>query len=325
MTLRRIQPEDSRLVEDLIRDNPFKEDQIQFQRLDRDLLVRFHSNRILSRSAHEERPVFVFEAGGKRALVGVSEPSHHSSLFGKRIFSLDPVITYTLRGDEKRQALKEVGRVVEERGGEIVWASGDEAEEGLVESYAGLGWCYSGTTVRMSRWTAGSLLPEKETGIEIREAERGDLAEIQEMAGTSHRHSRFFRDPNLPAARKGAVFPDYVRRCFGSSLRPLLVAVDHSGKAMGFSLLLLPEGQEKDLGRRIGIIDFIVVKTVAQRKGVGGGLLRESFRLIEKGGYEVVELKTMLDNRQAIGFYQRHGFRILSSEMHFSMGERGAQ
>ena len=73
------------------------------------------------------------------------------------------------------------------------------------------------------------------------------------------------------------------------------------------------------MGRRIGIVDFTAVNEERQGAGVGGRLLRESLARLFAAGYEWVELKTMLDNLQAVSFYEKNGFRLISAEMYFSI------
>lgn len=45
--------------------------------------------------------------------------------------------------------------------------------------------------------------------------------------------------------------------------------------------------------------------------GVGSALLTALEAGIREAGYAVVELETLAANHRAIGFYERHGFRIV--------------
>jgi ribosomal protein S18 acetylase RimI-like enzyme len=268
-----------------------------------------------------ESPVFVFESGGRSALAGFHPSSYHTDFFGISVVSIDPLIFYNLESREKVTCLREIGFLLETRvKPSIVWSRCDESEGDLVRCFAEFGGEYCGTSVRMSQWMNAVKCPEVVDGISVREAEDADRKTLGAVAENSHRHSHFFRDPFLPKERTAELFPSYLEGCIGKDPYTCLVAEDEEGRAIGFSLLLCPnpDGQKRRIGRSVGIIDFIAVEPGTQRKGIGKILLARSFEEFHERGYELVELKTMLDNRQAIGFYQRYGFRVLTTEMLFS-------
>jgi ribosomal protein S18 acetylase RimI-like enzyme len=171
----------------------------------------------------------------------------------------------------------------------------------------------------MSRKLDGSE-GSREPRVRLRAAEPEDLHPLMEMARQSHHFSHFFRDPYLPKEAKREIFSAYLARSFGQENRPILVAEDEQGGLTGFSLLLCPAKQEERIGQTVGIVDFMVVKEETKGQGIGGQLLTASFAELMARGYRYVELKTMLENIPALNFYQRHGLRILSAEMHFSFG-----
>jgi len=322
MSLRPLQPEERKRVERLLDRNPFKEDQLRFQSLDREKLVRFHADKILRQAGGGESAVFIAENDGRTGLIGFHPSPFHSLFFGKSVFSIEPVITYAMTGREKLEFLREVqSRLEKEFSPEIVWFKCDEAEGEWVRLLSLLGGEYCGASIRMSLWLGKRQCPNLSQDIVIREAKATDVASLKEVAGLSHQRSHFFRDPHLPHVRKAELFPHYLEDCLERTRFPCLLAEDGWGKTLGFSLLITPRGQEETIGRRIGIVDFIAVMPEAQGKGVGKSLLTESLSVLERKGFELAELKTMLENRRAIGFYQRYGFRILSSEMHFSFGK----
>ena len=320
MPLRSLTPSDRPLLEKLLKENPYKESQIQFQKLDVDKLVAFHSASILSQASDPESPVWVFERGGHLGIVGIRKSDIHSRFFGLPVFSIEPVISYLLRPDEKREVVCAIGDILESKGARVVWGKCDENEGDLPKCFFQVGADYCGTTIRMSRWMDSEQIPVRSEGIRIREVTREDLPTLRRIAGEGHTHSHFLRDPNLPEERKQEVFPAYMARCFGQANRPFLTAEDEAGELLGFSLLLCPSLQMERLGQTIGIVDFIVTSPNARNRGVGSSLLSASYEVLRAHGYNLVELKTMLDNLTAITFYQKHGFRILSAEMNFSIG-----
>ncbi|NUN97097.1 MAG: GNAT family N-acetyltransferase [Candidatus Omnitrophica bacterium] len=325
MEMRFLTLEDRPLLERLLRENPYKEIQVAFQRLDPEKTVQFHADRILRQATGPDSPVWVCQAGNRTGILGIQPSETHSQFFGFSIFSIEPILTYNLRTPDKEEALQRVGDVLEAKGARLVWARCDENEGDLNHCLVQVGGEYCGATVRLSRWLSASPRPEGSPNFRVRAVQDEDRPALRDLARANHTHSHFLRDPNLPRERKPDVFPAYLDRCFGHKNRPFLVAEDSSGKVVGFSLLLCPEGQEQRLGQTIGIVDFIAVDESAQGKGVGAGLLAESFDLMERQGYRLVELKTMLDNVKGIQFYQKYGFRMLSAELHFSIGGRSGR
>ncbi len=321
MPIRPLTPSDRPLIERLLRENPNKVLQIQYQKLDVGKLTTFHTDSIFSQASDPESPVCVFDRGGHFGLVGIRRSEIHSVFFDFPVYSLEPLLVYSLRSDEKREIVRTIGDILESKGARVVWGKCDENEGDLPKSFLQVGADYCGTTIRMSRWLDSSHLPVCAERLRIREVTREDLPILRYIAGEGHTHSHFLRDPNLPEDRKPEVFPTYMTRCFGQANRPFLTAEDdETGELLGFSLLLCPSKQMERLGQTIGIVDFIVTSPQARNRGVGSSLLAASFDILRQGGYTLVELKTMLDNLKAISFYQKYGFRILSAEMNFSIG-----
>ncbi len=322
--IRPLEPTDLALVETLLTLNPHKADQISFQRLDPRKMVKFHSDRLFRRAREGAAPLFLMEEMGDIGLIGVQDSSSHSSFFDKLVFSVSPVLSYNLNGLQKESLLNRVLEEADSRGGEILWIQIEEEESDWVSLLSRRGGAYCGTSLRLSCRLGQSSAPIREANsIQIRLAEEKDLEALESIVEKGHRSSHFFRDPHLREDRKSRLFPEYLRKSFGQPNRILWVAVDDQGKLAGFSLLMTPPGQEESLGRKVGILDFIVVDPEVQGQGVGHLLLDRTHRSLEERGYEYVELKTMLDNRSAIHFYQRKGYRLISSEMHFSLGIGG--
>lgn len=320
MTHRPLQPDDRPILESLLQNNPYKQLQIQLQELDPHKLIQFHTESILNQSEDPDSPIWLFERGERTGIIGSRYCEAHSTFFGIPVYSIDPVITYRLRTEEKMELLSHLGGILEARGARIVWCKCEEQEGDLLSCFTQVGGSFCGTGVRLSRKIAGKERPTRSSALYIRHALPEDLPTLKRIAGQYHTHSHFFRDPNLPEDRKKNIFPMYLEKCYGLAHRPLLVVLDDKGEILGFSLLLCPARQEEKLGQTVGIVDFIVVRNELHGQGVGSSLLAVSLDLLEEKGYRYVELKTMLDNFQAINFYQKQGFRLLSAEMHFSIG-----
>ncbi len=315
--IRNLKREDEDQVTRLLKDNPYKQDQIRFQRLNAENLVEFHKQRIIGRINDLEKPIIAIEESGKFGLCGFEISKNHSDFFHKLVFSVSPVLTYNLEAEQKEALLEEVIRASLSIQAQILWFQFSEEESDWNSIIAQRDGAYCGTDLRLSLRLKG---PNSDSPKGIRLAREEDLKSLRSIATKGHQHSHFFRDPFLDAEAKKRLFPEYLESSFGRSSRILWVAEDDGGEPLGFSLLILPENQESVLGRSVGIVDFIVVAPEAQGHGVGQLLLEKSHQTFLERGYEYVELKTMLDNRGAVNFYQRNGYRLLSSEVRFSLG-----
>ncbi len=89
----------------------------------------------------------------------------------------------------------------------------------------------------------------------------------------------------------------------------------------------------KEDDKVVGLIDFwitfefgsinqIAVLPEYQKKGIGSSLLREAFKMmLEEGVYEVT-LEVRIHNKQAISFYESHGFQTkLIKERYYDNGD----
>lgn len=320
MRIRPLEAADADTIGRLLRENPYKQAQIAFQKLDADRLAGFHRDRSMRRAGSQIAPIWVCQGAAGWGAIGVSKVESHSAFFDILAFSIDFCLTYRLSSPEKKMLVAEAVRWADIQGATVLWARTDEEEPGLPGVLCAAGAEYCGSSVRLCTWYAGQKAGSPVEGIRVRAAVELDREALRRVAGASHEHSHFFRDPFLPEEKKQELFPRYLEKSMGQANRPLLVAESESGELLGFSLLLCPEGQEEQMGRRVGIVDFIAVHPNAQGQGVGRVLLNASFDALAARGYLCVELKTMMDNLNALAFYQKYGFRPVSVEMHFSRG-----
>lgn len=310
---------DSDWVATLLRDNPHRARQLRQQQLDSARVVEFHRQALMARCGNDDKPVWALRTPGYEALLGIAPEHHHSEFFGKRIYSLNPLLGYRLANSDWQAAVAWLIEQIHDRQGEVVWMRVDEAElHRLVGAAPSLDMRYCGTVVRLSR----SLLDwnhSPDTGDwTIRPAAEQDLEWLVSLVTNHHHHNYLLNDPHLPDHLKQKVFANYVKTCFNKSQRPLWVIASPQGEVAGMVMLLCPADQSQTLGRKVGILDLIVVNHQVQGKGLGWALLCHGLRELKVSGYEVVELKTMLDNLDAVGFYERAGFQMLTAEAHLS-------
>lgn len=76
--------------------------------------------------------------------------------------------------------------------------------------------------------------------------------------------------------------------------------------------------------RRYAVVDNLVVDPRFQRAGVGRALMAQVHRWAEVQGATEVELTVYDFNETALGFYERLGYRALSSRMYRRLGDSQA-
>ncbi len=149
----------------------------------------------------------------------------------------------------------------------------------------------------------------------IRDYRTSDLPEMQMIGKHSHTYSHFHREIRFPKERTSELFARWIEKCINGFANKVIIA-EADGKVIGFSILLMTKSLIKYIGKQIGVVDFIVVDQTRQGKGIGKVLLGASIDWL-KEQVDIIELRTMADNLQAIRFYEKNGFRMLSADHHY--------
>lgn len=139
---------------------------------------------------------------------------------------------------------------------------------------------------------------------DVRPVEERDIESLRTWKN-EHR-AAFFHQQTISAAQQAEWFEAFLARA-----KEQLFMLEHTGRpiaCVGFRLL---EGGAVDLFNLIlGANDY-------RRRGVASAF----YQCLEDGlaqrGIERVELKVLPNNRPAISFYQRHGFRIAEENDQF--------
>lgn len=103
---------------------------------------------------------------------------------------------------------------------------------------------------------------------------------------------------------------------FLSSSQAALMIADHAGSCTGYALLLFRSGSQ------IARLYSIAVDRTNMQRGIGTALLGASEKKASNRGSTTLRLEVREDNCQAIGLYQKCGFRIFG--YHSSYYEDGA-
>lgn len=141
----------------------------------------------------------------------------------------------------------------------------------------------------------------------VREATLGDVDQVVEL-WTEHVDYHGELDPRFkraPGSEEG--FREHLQRNVGRAEFLLLVA-ETEGEVVGFlhgELLQYPPCFEH---RNHGFISDVAVSGSNQRAGFGSKLLDEGMAWFQDQAVPTVELKVLMSNPKAMGFWERAGF-----------------
>jgi ribosomal protein S18 acetylase RimI-like enzyme len=136
----------------------------------------------------------------------------------------------------------------------------------------------------------------------VRRGTEGDVERIAEIK------VRNWKDTYGPLIQPDVLRPfldpaaqvDYLHRALESADAILLVAEDHSGDVVGFSLTFLDHGPEPWL-------ESLHVHPDFQSAGVGTALMRATARELQSRGHSTMRLGVVEGNTAAERFYERLG------------------
>jgi ribosomal protein S18 acetylase RimI-like enzyme len=135
----------------------------------------------------------------------------------------------------------------------------------------------------------------------VRPAQASDIPALREIAGVSHRDTRFHTDPNFDRARADELYRVWIENsCRGYADH--VVVAERNGHAVGYLTLHL----DNDRRARIGLVG---VDEAWRRRGVGQELLRGGLAWLAGQSVRHVSVVTQGDNVASHSLYERAGFR----------------
>ena len=282
-------------------------------------ILDFHRDRIVSQlqQSAASSPLYGWwDQDRLAALAGVIPSPWHTQHYGIPYLKIQPWFLFEDHPDVVRLVVECLRSSVMQQQG-AVYALRVEAHNAPLSYWLSrMGAAHVGTSIRMVRddLSDAAALPES-AEVRIREVRPEDISALQDLARTSHRHSHFFQEMAFPLDKTQDLFAAWLRRCTETLAERVWVA-EHGGRPVGFALVLLNPSLVSYVGKRIGIIDFILVDAAVQGKGIGKMLLDASMAWFSQNA-DIVELRTMVDNVSAIRFYEKNGFRALSADHHY--------
>lgn len=148
--------------------------------------------------------------------------------------------------------------------------------------------------------------PWPDGGARVRPAAPADLPALRALARTSHHDSRFYHDPNFPAARCDDLYATWIEKSCAGYADAVLVA-DHDRAAAGYVSCHL----DPDEGR----IGLFAVSAAHQGRGTGRALLAASLGWFAAQGRRRVSVVTQGRNAPAQRLYQHGGFVTRSLQL----------
>lgn len=127
---------------------------------------------------------------------------------------------------------------------------------------------------------------------------------ISEISSNSFNFSRFYNDPNIDVDLSKEIYLNWVKNSFNKTDKYFLVSHDEE-ETLGF--LLFSISNEKEV-----VIELISLDEKAQGKGIGTKLLKSLHFFCCRENIKTIKVGTQLDNLQAINFYQKKGFNLVS-------------
>jgi ribosomal protein S18 acetylase RimI-like enzyme len=148
------------------------------------------------------------------------------------------------------------------------------------------------------RWDAR---PVEKTSPSVRPFEPADLAALQDIARSSHRDTRFYRDPEFDRGRCDELYATWITRSCQGGADTVLVATDRGQ----------PAGYLTCCGNSIGLV---AIAESARGRGLGTQLVTAAQRYFYDSGAVCADVVTQGRNQAARALYLRCGFRLVNSQ-----------
>ena len=286
-------------------------------------IADFHRDRIiqiLQNPANDSSLRLILENGRLMALAGLARSPWHSEHYGIPFYKINPFFAFASEPNQLPPILGAIRDTLCNKPGSVYAMRLEARQTALVYHMGRFGFAHVGVSLRMVMEPLPKPSVDNRSGrtydfINIRAFKTDEIPVLEKIAERSHTHNHFFREVRFSKERTQALFVEWIRKCTSGWAQNVFVA-ESKGKVVGFSILLINRSLAPYIGKKIGIVDFIVVDRSAQGTGIGGCLLNASLAWFQTQA-EVVELRTMDDNIEAVRFYEKHGFRVLTVDHHY--------
>ncbi|MFN2196061.1 MAG: GNAT family N-acetyltransferase [Anaerolineales bacterium] len=139
----------------------------------------------------------------------------------------------------------------------------------------------------------------------MREAAPADLAQLEQIAASSYRLTRFYNDPNFGSEQASDLYRTWIRNSL-AGYADLVRVAEVDGAAAGFITCHIDHEQSSG---RIGLVG---VAENARGSGIGSTLVRDALLWFRQHQLVSVQVVTQGANLPALRLYERAGFSIRS-------------
>lgn len=160
------------------------------------------------------------------------------------------------------------------------------------------------------RVTLDQAIPESiSSAPDVRPFHPSDASRLREIAGSSHRDSRFYFDPNFTAGRCDALYETWIERSVEGWADATFV-VGPPGAACGYLTCHLSPALT-------GSIGLVAIAETSRGKGLGRQLVNASLAYFQQQGMHRASVVTQGRNVDSQRLYQGCGFRTRSQLLWF--------
>ena len=134
---------------------------------------------------------------------------------------------------------------------------------------------------------------------------------MRSIAKNAFKHSRFYKDPNIPNDLASQIKEEWVGNFFSGKRGKWMVVIEENSKILGF--LQLIEKNQNTL-----LIDLIAIEENNRGKGFAKELIYFAYKnCLKNNGF--IEVGTQITNSPSIELYLKMGFNINSASyvLHF--------
>lgn len=134
-----------------------------------------------------------------------------------------------------------------------------------------------------------------------------DLNQLEKIAEQSFEYSRFLNDPHLKLTKGRQVYLQWLKNAINDP-RKKVICYKEKNKVYGFLVY--------SIVNEVGVLELVAVDSVVRGGKIGTHLLQAFENCC---GLNRVKVGTQADNRRAVQFYIKNGYKLVSSSSIYHM------